>query len=276
MTEIVPRSGIGYDEWNAFAFQHGGWIWWTNDWLSYELAWGKSEDRSFGIYHGDRLAAIVPYLALDNQPSYNGEVPVMPLGVNWREAAKARGLVGTFRGHPVRAYDGGGWPTRVIDTQQTVAVLWHDLRHSNRQLIHRAQERYDVIDGPLAGQMLHDLYGQQAHALPIIPASAWQVLWRMVERGWLHFYAAVHRETGRCDGAIAVYAYGDWSYYGHGRSAVPNINHLLQWHVLTHPPARFYEIGWGVRPQDDAKAKAICFHKQGFGGLDWWVPTWQL
>lgn len=275
MTEIVPRASCGQSEWDDFALQHGGWIWWTNDWLSYELAWGRSEDRSFGVYHGDTLCAIVPYLAIEGVPSYNGELGMMPLGMNWREAAKLKGLVGTFRGHPVPTPTEQGWFTRVIDTTQPVEVLRHDLRHSNRSLINRAAERYDIVTGPLAGQMLHDLYGLQAHLLPVIPARAWQVLWRLVERGWLSFYAAVDH-GGRCDGAIAVYAHGDWSYYGHGRSAVPNVNHFLIWHAMTHPVARYLEVGWMARPQDSEKMRQIAFAKAGYGGSDWWVPTWRV
>ena len=275
MTEIVPRASCDPDVWDAFALSHGGWIWWTNDWLSYELAWGRSEDRSFGVYHGDKLCAIVPYLAIDGVPSYNGELGVMPLGLNWREAAKLKGLVGTFRGHPVQTPTEQGWLTRVIDTAQPVEVLRHDLRHTNRSLINRAAERYDIVTGPLAGQMLHDLYGLQAHLLPVIPARAWQVLWRLVERGWLSFYAAVDH-GGRCDGAIGVLHHGDWSYYAAGRSIVPNVNAYLHWQVLMHPPARFYEIGWHARPGDDAKAQNIAHHKQGLGGSDWWIPTWRL
>lgn len=275
MTEIVPRAGIGEDEWNHVALAKGGWIWWTQEWLEYEMSWGKSEDRSFGVYHGDRLCAIVPYLAIDGVPSYNGEIGVMPLGMNWRSAARDRGLVGTFRGHPTSIPTEAGWPTRVIDTAQPEAVLRHDLRHSNRALINRAAERYDVVSGPLAGQMLHDLYGQQAHRLPIIPSRAWQVLWRLVERGWLHFFAAVDH-GGRCDGAIGVLHHGDWSYYSAGRSIVPNTNAYLLWWAMTHPVARYFEVGWEARPWDDAKAKAIAFHKAAMGGSLWHVPTWRL
>ena len=273
---IVSRAEIAPHAWDAFAFAHGGWIFHTSEWLSYELAWNRSEDRSFGVYHGDRLAAIVPYLALDGVPSYNGEIGMMPLGQNWRVVARARGLVGTVRGHPVQTPTEAGWPTRVVDTQQPEAALWADLRHSIKSPIRRLQETHTVIHGPLAGLMLERLYAEQAAVLPVIPAAGWAVIWGLAAQGWASFYAAVERETGRCDGAIGVYHHGDWSYYGAGRSLVPNVNACLLWHVLTHPVARYFELGWAARPWDDAKAKAIAFHKAALGGSLWHVPTWRL
>jgi len=35
---IVSRAEIAPHAWDAFAFAHGGWIFHTAEWLSYELA----------------------------------------------------------------------------------------------------------------------------------------------------------------------------------------------------------------------------------------------
>jgi len=259
---ILPRVNVPRDDWDAFVEAHpDGWVWHLSAWLSYLKAAGR-EDASVARLDGaGEVIGICPAL-LPVPP--DDPLPVA-LGEGWVTDWPTRG-------QPQQKGRAPGFATRVIDLSLPEADLWRGIRRSYHSPIHRAEERYTVALVPLND--LASLYCQQPD-LPQIAPAQWDCLQRIENDGRLLCYGAIS-EDGVCVGAIGIYVWKGWAYYGHGRSLVPHVNAALHWHAMRALPVygvRHYEIGWEARPEDDAKARAIAFHKQGLGGERWWVSV---
>jgi hypothetical protein len=258
---ILHRSQVPRDTWDAFVTDDpAGWVWHLNDWCDYLAASGR-EDRSHAQLLDGRIVGLCPALFPvppdDPLPVPLGEVP----SGYWSTRSQP---------HPERT--GPGFATCVLDLSLSHADLWRGIRRSYHALIHRAEERYTV--GLLCWRALADLYEQQPD-LPQITPAQWACIARIYDAGRFLIFGAMS-EHGDCVGAIGLYYWKGHAYYGHGRSLVPNVNHLLHWHAIKALPSygvQHYEIGWEARPEDDEKARAIAFHKQGFGGDRWWVSV---
>lgn len=259
------RAGVPRGLWDEFVAGHpDGWVWQLSDWLDYLASWG-AEDRSFAFLEGGRILAAVPLLT-PGDPFDPGPEPLV-------EGSGGVALPQCYRCRPQRGVTPMGFWTRVIDLRREDAELWREMRRSYHSLIHGGERRYTVgrADGLDELRALYDA----TPTLPQIPAMGWPRLRALHNAQILRTYVARSNETGLPVGAVAVYAWKRWSYYGHGRSLEPNVNHLLHWYVMRalREDVDHYEIGWEARPEDDAKAQAIAFHKAGFGGERWWVPV---
>jgi hypothetical protein len=256
------RSDVPREEWDGYVAAHrDGWVWQLSDWLDYLAAWGR-RDLSTATVEGGRILGICPEFA----PPYDDDPLPAPLG-------DAKPSATLHRGQPQRAVTPLGFRTHVVDLRHTDAELWRGLRRSYHSLIHRAQHQYVTAD--ITPSTLCRLFVSQPE-LPQIPEAAWACLCRLWEAQRLWILGAWTHER-RLAGAIAIYRWKGWAYYGHGRSVEPNVNHLLHWDAMRRLRdggwAHYYEVGWEARPEDDAKAQAIAFHKAGFGGESWWVPV---
>jgi len=257
---IVARHQLAPAVWDAYVETHPqGWVWHLSSWLDYLKAAGR-EDASVARQDGaGTIIGICPAL-LPVPP--DDPLPVA-LGEGWVTDWPTRG-------QPQPEGRAPGFARRVIDLSLPEADLWRGIRRSYHSPIHRAEEQYQV--GLLYWLDLCDLYLEQPELPQIMPAQ-WECIGRIYNTGRFLVYGATDA-SGKVVGAIGIYHSTGWAYYGHGRSLVPNVNALLHWHAMRALPAygvRHYEIGWEARPEDDAKARAIAFHKQGLGGERWWV-----
>lgn len=271
---ITPRHLVPRHEWDGFVADHpDGWCWHLSDWLDY-LANGRDE-AAYARQVGRVMVEIVP----DCWPNERYGPP--PLSCGWTGHERT---IGTFqplsssgwRWQPVREPVTPGIPTRVVDLTRDERDIWKDIRRSYHSPIRRADELYDVnLNGSVDD--LRALYAKRRD-LPQLGMAQWDAMRRMHARGRLRVLTATFGEPSSLVGAIGIYAWKGWAYYGHGRSLQPPgyINHLLHWRaikLLQREGVQHYEIGWEAAASDGDKARGIAFHKAGFGGETWWVPT---
>lgn len=183
-------------------------------------------------------------------------------------------------GHPVRyqprpTLTSEGFYTRVVRLTKPLDGLWRDIRRSYHALIHRAQERYTFNEGNVPA--LRRLYDERSD-LPQLTARQWEHLDRMHAAKLLRIYVSYARSDVRLVGAMGIYIWKRWAYYGHGRSLANGVSHMMQWEAIRHirdAGHPFYEVGWMEHAGDDEKARRIAHFKAGFGGESWWVPVSQ-
>jgi hypothetical protein len=266
---FLPLTEDIAPQWDAFVTRHEqGWVWQLSTWIAYLVAAGRDDRSVAAVSQDGELHGITPAFAV---PDPHDPWP-LPLGI-------AKAMPGCWRGQPQWDRTEVGFETRVIDLSLPLADLWRDLRKSSHALIHRAQEAYGVergrgVDGLRACYLLRP-------DLPQLNAGQWVCLAKLERDGILRVYEA-RDAIGDIVGAVGIYAWKGWSYYGHGRSLdalqlpVGGVSHLLQWHVIQTLQAEHwphYETGWAARPDDSDKDKAIAHFKSGLGGLPWWIPT---
>jgi len=264
---LVSRARVSRGDWDRFVeSKAGGWVWHTSDWVDYLVASGR-EDRSAALIVDGQIGGVHVWC---------GPVPADdPLPAPLWPDDYAGHRAGPYRSEPRprhESFGARGFWTRILDLYRSHTELWREMRRSYHQLIHRAKEQYRV--GWAAPSTLAALYATQPQ-LPSLTDGQWACVERIAQAGRFGVLAAWDR-TGAVTGAIGVYFWKGRAYYGHGRSRDKNVNHLLHWHAMRWLPqrgVRWYEIGWEARPDDDEKARAIAFHKAGFGGERWWVTV---
>jgi hypothetical protein len=285
-----PRTQVPNRAWNDFVQAHeAGWFLHTTTWLDYALAYTPGAvDRSEALVDvaTDRLVAICPLVHDGAQrPCYGGQWSVPPLGVP--------GLVDIQIGGPIAAVfahrpgtdpcynPSPGWfeqthHTFVVDLQAPEKTLWRALRKSYRTVIRRAEQRYQTTVISAAPPEAAWAHLEQARALHQASAGRQtrpELTWR-IQADWITagygVLALAHTLTGTPVGFAYALRYKDWAYYFSGASTEDDVQHLLQWRLMTtldrDGATCHYELGHDAAPTDDEKTRNVAFFKSGFGG----------
>lgn len=175
------------------------------------------------------------------------------------------------------------WGTFVVDLREDEAVLWRHVRKSYRHLIRRTADPY--VAPPSVGASLTISTAREIHhaAAGRITRSlvTWDLMteWAASGAGLLAI-ARGRPGQGLDESGDVGYAYAlrwkQWAYYASGATVVDDVAHALQWaliRTLRADDRRCYEVGWDVRPGEEAdeKARGIALFKRGFGGARWLV-----
>jgi hypothetical protein len=184
---------------------------------------------------------------------------------------------------PPRKWIDRSWQTFVVDLAASSKTLWRDVRKSYHALINK--RRADVIVTTDATHTLGMATAQELHRREAGHETRSFETWAMMTR-WLHDGYAVlalilppgtpATQVEAATGYAYALAWQHWAYYASGATLDKNTAHALQWRLLLALRSRgilHYELGWDVRPGEEADRKAvgIATFKGGFGGTRWVV-----
>lgn len=294
---VVTRAELPPGAWDAFVGSHPhGWWFHTAAWLAYSLAYTPGAvDRSFAVVSSTgRVIGVVPLVVQEGQLVCGGQVTPAPLlapAAASRAYEHASALLGRVLG-PIalrpglvpppgeRAPEGWQWSlkgTWVVHLDKPEPELWTGVRRSYHSLIHRAEERFNLlVFGPTnryatdVARALHiKSAGRETRSL-----ATWDLMgeWITTRNGVL---AVAIRADGTNEpvGFAYVLRYKHWAYYASGATLELNLAHALQWQVLKalrcDGATRFYEVGHDAEEGESEKAKGIARFKAGFGGRRW-------
>ena len=163
------------------------------------------------------------------------------------------------------------WKTRIIDLHNPSDIesihRWLNIRKSYKSLIGNAQAAHHIEKSldPRDVAILHALHTAQA-GRETRPQQTWDLMAAWVQSGHAYLCTAFN-SAGLCTGAIYVYTYKDYEYYGHAATAVDNVNHALVWEAIRTSTAYEFETGWQGHAANKKEAN-IEFFRRGFGGED--------
>lgn len=164
------------------------------------------------------------------------------------------------------------WNTRVIDLRRSTAELWQDVRKGYRAVIRRVIQRPEIHLREVNAvwfKKCRGLHGRVAGQTR--PPATWGHQARWLREGKARCWAVYRYRT------LVAFAYiltiERAAYYFSAAATVPDVSHVLQWHIITALKARgviAYETGWQGEAQTE-KGRQIEFFRRGFGGAD--VPA---
>ena len=123
----------------------------------------------------------------------------------------------------------------VLDLTQPLEAIWTGIRKSYHQLIHRADEQFDIEENMsiFPFRLLHHLaFGGVRTEQTFIEQAAW------LSQGTGMIVTAVLSETDTPVAAAYWKLYQGCAYYGSGPSVERNVQHAVIWHSLELLKAR--------------------------------------
>jgi hypothetical protein len=294
---IVPATAIRDDAWDAFVAAHsGGWVFHRRDWIRFSSTREVVTDLSFGLVSDDGyLVGICPLVSERDHWLFGGEPGPVPL-ISTAEAVSVmsdhlirleaerqpKGLAFRYQPLPLNAPPPADrqtcrlgdltWLTQVIDLGESLDVILHGFRKSNRSGrtdVRKLADQYPVVSGAAHLRDFMDVHREAWHGRTWSPAR-----WAIIERWLADGTARIIGVPGQA--WVLSYAYKCWSYYAAG----PSLDHhlglpaLCQWAMIQALKAAgvpYYELGWYWRSWESDKHRTIAAWKQSFGGEPWRV-----
>lgn len=164
------------------------------------------------------------------------------------------------------------WQTHVVDLARPSESLWHDVRHSYRGLVRKAEHdqmlSWTTWNGGWSSACEHicRLLHRQSSGRVTRPRETWHMMDRWISAG-SGLLRLASRE-GDPVGYVYFIVHADWAYYASAASLERSVNHALVWSAmlaLKERGVRRCELGWQGQATDD-KGKRIEFFRRGFGG----------
>lgn len=301
----LQRRLIGDRAWDAAVDLHpDGWFWHTSRWLDYCLAYCPgATDHSFVVIEDGDPVALVPLVKEGEAFTMGGHPGACPLVFRdsaWPIVERLVSMTGTllkvgrwavrWQPRPIPPPTPPGsqwrnisWPSFVVDLRQDEDALRAGLRKGNRQQVRQLEgshllcERADAEAVMVAHRLHRESAGRETR-----PQRTWDLMAEWAMDGYLLTALGCQRHVeadGPWRGMAMVVRYKQEAYYASGATLDRGLSVGLIWRLMLALKAggtEAFEVGWGPRPGDTDKERAISVFKAGFGGRALMVPAWEM